>query len=69
MNRSSLQVVFRFPDEFELVFPYLHKQEEVLKEQGQPMLPYRLLQGEHETIVEFEMTEDDWENPLGLNNK
>ena len=69
MNRSSLQVVFRFPDEFELVFPYLHKQEEVLAEQGQPMLPYRLLQGEHETIVEFEMSEEDWQNPLGLNNK
>lgn len=69
MNRSSLQVVFRFPDEFDLVFPYLSKQKEVLKKQGQPMLPYKILQGEHETVVEFEMKEDDWDNPLGLNDR
>lgn len=69
MNRSSLQVVFRFPDEFELVFPYLQKQEEVLAEQGQPMLPYEILQGVHETVIEFKMTEADWENPLGLNDR
>jgi hypothetical protein len=68
MNRSSLQVTFRFPDEFDLVLPYLAKQKEVLAKQDQPMLPYRILQGETETIVEFEMTAKDWENPLGLNS-
>jgi len=68
MNRSVLQVSFRFPEEYDLVFPYLKKQEEVLEKQGQPMLPYEILQGAHETIVEFKMTEDDWENPLGLND-
>lgn len=68
MNRSSLQVTFRYPDEFDLVFPYLAKQKEVLAKQGQPMLPYKVLQGEKETIVEFEMTAKDWENPLGLNS-
>jgi len=69
MNRSSLQVVFRFPDEFDLVFPYLVRQKEVLKEQGQPMLPYKIVQGQHETVVEFEMKEGDWDNPLGLNDR
>lgn len=68
MSRPNLQVVFRFPSEFDLMFLYLDRQEEVLAKQGQPMLEYDLLFGEHETIVEFKMSEDDWENPLGLND-
>ena len=68
MNRSTLQVSFKFPDEYDLVFPYLKKHKKVLEKQGQPMLPSKILQGQHETIVEFTMTEEDWENPLGLNN-
>lgn len=66
MSRPNLQVVFRFPSEFELMFVYLKRQEEVLKDQGQPMLEYELLFGERETIVDFKMSEEDWENPLGL---
>ena len=68
MSRPNLQVVFRFPSEFDLVFVYLERQEEVLAKQGQPMLEYDILLGEHEVIVEFQMTDEDWENPLGLND-
>lgn len=32
------------------------------------MLPYEVLIGEHEIIVEYEMKEEDWENPLGLDD-
>lgn len=68
MSRSLLQVIFRYPDEFDLVFAYLRKQRQVLMAQGQPMLPYEVLIGEHEIIVEYEMKEEDWENPLGLDD-
>ena len=68
MNRSSLQVVFQL-HELDLVFPYLSKQKEVLAEQGQPMLPYKLLVNATEIIVEYEMKDEDWNNPLGLNNE
>ena len=66
MSGSTLQVIFRHPEESDLLFPYLDKQKAVLKAQGQPMLPYKVLVGEHELIVEFEMRDSDWENPLGL---
>ncbi len=68
MKPSSLQVVFRYPSELDLVFPYLERQEEVLEQQGQPMMPYELTLGEHEIVVEFTMSDEDWENPLGLND-
>lgn len=66
MSRSHLQVIFRYPTELELVFTYLKKQRQVLAQQGQPMLPYEILVGKHEIIVEFAMTDEDWDNPLGL---
>jgi hypothetical protein len=68
MSRPNLQVVFRFPSEFDLLFTYLTRQEEVLAKQGQPMLEYDILMGEHEVTVDFKMSKDDWENPLGLND-
>lgn len=36
--------------------------------QGQPMLPYKIVLGQHEVVVEYEMEEEDWENPLGLDD-
>jgi hypothetical protein len=66
MSASTLQVIFRHPEETDLVFPYLDKQRAVLKAQGQPMLPYQVLVGSDEIIIEFEMRVTDWDNPLGL---
>lgn len=68
MSRSHLQVIFRFPEEFDLVFSYLRKQRQVFMSQGQPMLPYKIVLGQHEVVVEYEMEEEDWENPLGLDD-
>jgi len=68
MNRSNLEVVFRYPSEFDLVFPYLEKQQLVLEQQGSKMMAYELQFGEHEIVVNYTMTEEDWENPLGLND-
>lgn len=66
MSRPNLEVVFRFPSEFDLLFTYLERQEEVLAEQGKEMMPYTVEFGETEVVVNFTMTDKDWENPLGL---
>lgn len=66
MKPSSLQISFRFPDELDLMFFYLKKQEEHFNNIGQEMLPYEIQFGLTETVVEFAMTDKDWENPLGL---
>ena len=65
---ANLQVSFRFPDEFDMMFNYLRMQEEHFNKMGKAMLPYSILVGYNESIVEFEMTDEDWQNPLGLNN-
>lgn len=68
MSRPNLEVVFRFPSELDLLFTYLERQEEVLKEQGKEMMPYAVELGETEVVVNFTMTDEDWENPLGLSD-
>lgn len=65
---ANLQVSFRFPEEFDMMFDYLRMQEEHFNDMGKSMLPYTILVGYSESIVEFEMTDEDWENPLGLND-
>ena len=62
---NKLQVIFETTTEFDLVFEYLDRQAEVLEAQGQPMLPYKILLGDTNTIVEFTVAEGD-DNPLRL---
>lgn len=62
---GELQVVFRLEDELDLVFQYLDRQEQVLKEQGQPMLPYRIEFNATEAIVCLDI-DGAGDDPLGL---
>jgi len=63
---GSLDVIFRFPGELDLVFTYLRRQEEVLKAQGQPMLPYSIEFGEFEVVVKVDLSGANPDDPLGL---
>jgi len=64
---GSLDVIFRYPGELELVFTYLRRQEQILAAQGQPMMPYTIEVGSHEIVVKVDLTDADPNDPFGIN--
>ncbi len=63
---GSLDVIFRYPGELELVFTYIERQKQVLEAQGQPMLPYRIELGEREIVVKVDLKDANPDDPFGL---
>lgn len=66
---GTLDVIFRYPSELDLVFTYLDRQKRVLEAQGQPMLPYKIILGVHEIIVQVDLKDADPDDPFGINNQ
>lgn len=66
LEDKNLNVIFDITD-MDLAFTYVDRQKKVLEEQGQPMLPYKILIGATEVVVQLDLTNADPDNPLGLN--
>ena len=63
---SVVQVEFRHPEDWDLVFFFVETQMKAFDDDGIPRPDHRILIGEDKTIVELSMPgNDDW--PIGPN--